>query len=137
MALGRSSNGTALLITALGDVFLEATSGEVQFLDTESGKLETVAKSREKWFLMLTDANNVERWFRPTFVNELKNRGKSLQREEVYSPTHPLVLNGQLTMENYTPSRWDAHLHVMGQIHRQVKDLPPGTPITTIHIDPL
>jgi hypothetical protein len=64
-----------LLITVLGDVFLEAASGEVQFLDTESGKLETVANSRETWFLMLTDANNVERWFQPTFVNELKTRG--------------------------------------------------------------
>jgi hypothetical protein len=126
-----------LLITALGDVFLQAESGEIQFLDTESGKLETVASSREKWFRMLTDADHLETWFRPSFVKELKIRGKPLQREEVYSPTHPPILNGQLTVENYTPSRWDAHLHLMGQIHRQVKDLPPGTPITKIRVDPL
>lgn len=85
---------------------------------------------------MLTDAGHVKMWFRPSFVNELKARGKPLQREEVYSPIIPLVLNGQLTVENYTPSRWDAHLNAMGQIHRQVKDLPPGTPITKIHVDP-
>ncbi len=125
-----------LLITALGDVFLEAESGEVQFLDTQAGKLQTVASSREQWYRMLTSADHVELWFRPAFVHELKSRGKPLQREAVYSPTIPLVLNGKLTVENYTPSRWDAHLHVMGQIHRQVKDLPPGTPITKIHVDP-
>jgi hypothetical protein len=126
-----------LLITALGDVFLEAESGEVQFLDTESGKVETIARSRDEWFVMLTNAKYVEMWFRPSFVNELKTRGKPLKREEVYSPIHPLILNGELTVENFTPSRWDAHLHAMGQIHRQVKDLPSGTPITKIHFNPL
>ncbi len=125
-----------LLITALGDVFVRMPDGSVMFLDTESGKLIDIATTTDEWNERLRHRDNVESWFRPAFVAQLQQRHKPLRPPYVYSPTIPLVLNGKLTPENYTPSRWDAHLHVMGQIHRQVKDLPPGTRITKIHVDP-
>jgi hypothetical protein len=124
-----------LLVTALGDVFVESPSGTIQFLDTESGELTVVANSRVEWQQALNNPANVDHWFRPDFVKQLKLH-TSLTAGQVYSPTQPLILGGQLTVENYTPSIWQAHLHVMGQIHRQVKDLPSGTPITKVHITP-
>jgi hypothetical protein len=50
----------------------------------------------------------------------------------VYSPIVPEVLGGAVTVSNYTPSPWLAHFHVLGQVHRLVKHLPIGTPITRI-----
>ncbi len=125
-----------LLITALGDVFVRTNDGRVMFLDTETGKLENVAGSLDEWDGLLRDGNAIETWFRPTFIAELERRHDSLKAPLVFSPTTPSVLGGELTAENYTPSRWDAHLHIMGQIHRQVRDLPSGTPITKIHVEP-
>lgn len=125
-----------LLMTALGDVFVRSNDGSVLFLDTESGELTSIARNEEEWRKLLQRADLVERWFRPSFVAQLKERHGPLTSPHVYSPTIPLVLDGKLTVENYTPSRWDAHLHVMGQIHRQVKDLPPGTPVTKINVEP-
>jgi hypothetical protein len=124
-----------LLITALGDVFVLTRDSKVYFLDTENGKFDIVADSFGEWQTLLRDPQNIASWFRPQFVQQLKQRYGSLKEPYVFSPTIPLVLSGKLTPDNYTPSRWDAHLHVMGQIHRQVKDLPPGTRITKIHVD--
>jgi hypothetical protein len=125
-----------LLMTALGDVFVRLNDGTIMFLDTESGEFMRVAPTMEEWQNLLRRPEYVERWFRPKFVAKLQEQHQPLQSPYVYSPTIPLILNGERTPQNYTPSRWDAHLHVMGQIHRQVKDLPAGTPITKIHVEP-
>jgi hypothetical protein len=125
-----------LLITALGDVFVRLPDGRIHFLDTESGELVSVANSVAAWQQMLQDPKRVQHWFRPDFVAQLERAHSTLKSPHVYSPTIPLVLGGKLTVTNYTPSRWDAHLHVLGQIHQQVKDLPLGTPITKIHVEP-
>ena len=125
-----------LLVTALGDAFVRSPDGKVYFLDTESGEFTVVATSTAEWERLLDRPEVVEQWFRPGFVDQLKQRYSPLSPPYVFSPTIPLVLSGKLTIENYTPSRWDAHLHVLGQIHRQVKDLAPGTPITEIKVDP-
>jgi hypothetical protein len=36
--------------------------------------------------------------------------------------------------DNFECTSWRVHLMPLGQIHEQVKDLPPGTPITGIDI---
>jgi Domain of unknown function (DUF1851) len=123
-------------MTALGDVFVRLNDGRIMFLDTESGELTFVAQTEEEWRNLLQRPDNVEHWFRPTFVTQLKEYHKPLGPLYVYSPTVPIILSGKLTVDNYTPSRWDVHLHVMGQIHKQVKDLPSGTRITKVHVEP-
>lgn len=113
-----------LLITALGDVFV-LIDGRVLYLDTGSGELIDIARSTAEWERMLRDSTNVVRWFHPDFVTRLQQHHSPLKEPYVYSPAVPPILNGELTAENYTPLRWDAHLHVMGQIHRQVTGSPP------------
>lgn len=131
-----AADAQPLLITALGDVFVRMADGKVLFLDTESGELTPAAASVAEWRELLQRPDNIAQWFRPDFVAELEKQHSPLEAPYVFSPTVPLILGGELTVENYTPSRWDAHLHVLGQIHRQVEDLPDGTPITKIHVDP-
>jgi hypothetical protein len=121
-----------LLLTALGDAFVELPDGSVHFLDTEAGRFERVARTKFEWRLMLDREPYVSHWFRPDFVARLRQKHGPLQAPNVYAPTQPLILNGALTTDNYTPHRWDAHLHTMGRIHKRVKDLPDGTVITKV-----
>jgi hypothetical protein len=124
-----------LLLTILGDLFVTCDNA-VYFLDTESGRFSHVAPNRDVWKQMLNNPSMIDVWFRPAFIDQLNQSGRRLRAGEVYSPTIPTVLGGKLTVENYTPSQWRMHLHVMGHIHRQVRALPVGTKITHLDIPP-
>ena len=117
-----------LLITALGDVFITLDTS-VSFLDTEEGTLEPVARDRQRWKQKLRDPDSVAEWFKPGFVAALKDAGLTLSAGEVYSPLVPPVIGGSYNPNNYITSQWRAHLHFLGQVHDQVKDMPPGTRI--------
>jgi len=129
-------SASPLLITALGDVFMEIVTS-VYFLDTLSGSISRVAESRAKWKEELQNPERINEWFLPEFVEALKEGGQRLKSGEVFSPTIPLVLGGSMSVENFTPSQWRMHLHVLGQIHKQVRRLAPGTRIDNIKIEPL
>jgi hypothetical protein len=125
-----------LLITVLGDVFM-VLDDAVYFLDTLDGTFTQVASSVEQWKCDLENVERVDGWFLPGFVHLLREHGAPLMAGEVYSPTIPPVLGGAMSVDNFTPSTWRMHLHVLGQIHEQVRDLPAGAKIDAIKIDPL
>jgi len=125
-----------LLISALGDLFIEAGTA-VYFLNTLTGTLDRVAETVDAWKEEMHNAQRIGEWFWPGFVEALLKEGQRLQPGDVYSPTIPPVLGGAMSVENFTPSNWRMHLHVLGQIHEQVRDLPPGTRIRKIKVDPL
>jgi hypothetical protein len=124
-----------VLLTALGDLFIQLPDGSIHFLDTSSGTLAPVAPSYQAWKQSL-EAKALSFWFRPAFVAELLEVHGALAAGQVFSPVIPPVLGGEQSVANYTPSHWLAHFHVCGQIHRQVKDLPSGTRITKIKVEP-
>lgn len=64
----------------------------------------------------------------------LRAAGKLLERGQVYGFEIPPVLGGSFDAENLVPSDLVVHFSLAGQIHRQVKDLPPGTPISQIKL---
>jgi Domain of unknown function (DUF1851). len=119
-----------LMITSMGDVFVEIES-EISFVDTTRGTMEAVAVSREEWKRHLQDRAKVAKWFQPGLVKELLEH-RRLRAGEVFSPVVPPILGGKGSVENYTPSQWRMHLHVMGQIHHQVRNLPAGTTVTFV-----
>jgi hypothetical protein len=125
-----------LLLTALGDLFLEI-QGEVFFLNTAAGDMTRVGSSRNEWKQRLQDETCIASWFRPDIVAELREGLGTLKPGEVYSPIVPAVLGGGITKENFTASQWRMHLHFLGQVHEQVHDLPAGTRIDKVTIDPI
>jgi hypothetical protein len=122
-----------ILINAFGDVFVYDVAG-VYLLDTRVGAFTRVARTREEWKDSLTSAKQVAEWFYPEFVQHLMSAGRRLGSGEVYSPTIPEILGGGRTAENYTPSPWRSHLHILGQVHEQVRSLAPGATIESIEI---
>jgi hypothetical protein len=125
-----------LLLTAMGDMFIRRpSSGEISFLDALEGSVESVATSYEDWKERLCDDENLQRWFLPDLVDELRQRGMVLAPGQCYSPIHPPVLGGDLIPDNIEVTSWRVHFYIAGQIHGQTRDLPLGTKIGRILID--
>lgn len=125
----------AMTITALGDVFLEGPGGSVWFLDTYEGTCKPAADSYDEWKDKLQEIDAGRRWLLPDLVGALLSVGKVPTRGECLSPEHPPVLGGEMAPENFQPIDILVHLSIMGQIHKQVKDLPEGTEISGFEID--
>jgi hypothetical protein len=47
----------------------------------------------------------------------------------------PPVLGAPIAIENLELMDFEVYLSIQGQLHRQVKDLPPGTKISGITVD--
>ena len=122
-----------LVVSAFGDLFAITTSGAVSFLDTAEGKYSAVARSVVDWEEKCREPGLFDHWFMPAFLAQLHKAGSFLSEGECYDATHPIILGGAYSVENWSPTNWRAHFHSLGQIHEQVKDLPNGTPITKIH----
>ncbi len=129
------SSAEPLLLTALGDLFVFLDTS-ISFLDTERGTLGRVASDQGEWKQQMQDPARLAEWFRPAFIASLRRAGLSLAPGEVFSPLIPVVVGGRRTPDNYTTSQWRSHLHLLGQIHDQVRLLPPGTTIERLVIEP-
>lgn len=124
-----------LLVSALGDMFLADAKGRVHWLDAGAGQLEQIAESPEEFKRLMQQRENAERWFVPELVGDLLASGKLLAPGECYSWKKPPGLGGEMEPDNFEPTDLSVHFSILGQIHRQVKDLPPGTKISKINID--
>jgi hypothetical protein len=114
-----------MLPTACGDVFLRCPDGSIAFLDTYAGSCSTVAPSYEQWKEMLNDPEQIETWFRGGLVEDLMQAGLDREPGQCFSPLVPQIVNGSWEPSNFHACDLLIHLSMLGQIHRQVKDLPP------------
>ena len=124
-----------VLLTAMGDAFAQATSGSVYFIDTVEGSVSLVADNGEEFETLLTDTQFVTRYLFPSRIVQLREAGKTLSQQQVYSHTKPLVLGGDDNAENIEATDVSVHVSIHGQIHRQVKDLPEGASVDNIVIE--
>jgi hypothetical protein len=92
-------------------------------------KLERYRVLAEYW-------RRVSDWFLIDLIAELKADGKKLETGQVYSYKKPIVLGGDYSPDNFEPTDIEVHFSFAGQIHRQVKDLPPGTKINSVKFAP-
>ena len=79
---------------------------------------------------MLNDPNHLEAWFRGGLIEDLLEAGLSREPGECFSPLVPQIINGSWEPSNFHACDLYIHLSMLGQIHHQVKDLPPGTKIS-------
>jgi hypothetical protein len=119
-----------MLPTACGDLFLRCFDGSIAFLDTYVGSCGTVAPGYAQWKGMLDDPERFENWFRADLIGELLEAGLVREPGQCFSPLVPQVVSGSWAPSNFHACDLLLHLSVLGQIHRQVKDLPAGTKIS-------
>jgi hypothetical protein len=124
-----------VVITALGDMFLRAEDGRIFWLSSGWGEFTEVAASGEEFKQLMTQRDNANQWFIPQLVGDILTAGRKLEPGECFGYVTPPVLGGEIEPDNFEPTDLQVHFGILGQIHRQVQDLPPGTPIGDIQIE--
>lgn len=125
---------TVFRATAMGDLILRDPSGSFHFLDVVDGKLSKMAESEEALWELLAQSDARKQYLFTFVIRGLNSAGKTLSPGECYSPDHPLILGGELDDDNLQPCDICVHASIQGQIHEQIKDLPPGTKISDIQL---
>ncbi|MFB7722940.1 MULTISPECIES: T6SS immunity protein Tdi1 domain-containing protein [unclassified Nocardia] len=119
---------TPLFTSIFGDVFFGADDG-VWWLDTVEGELTREWDSLDELEAELNTGAGQEKYLIAELALELEGRGLVPGEHEVYDFSHPLVLGGELEAENVDVTDMVVSLHILGQIHDQVRRIPPGASV--------
>ncbi len=132
--IGRSRR--PILVSAIGDAFVQDTrDGTVHQLDTAFAELEQVAASEDELRALLDDREFVIERLAAQLFGDLRGAGLELGPGQVYSWKTPPALGGKVALDNAEVADLEVHFSVTGQLHRQIAELPEGTPIESIRID--
>jgi hypothetical protein len=133
--IGELAGMTPALTNAFGDVFLQGPDGSFSFLDTLGGRLERVWPDAASLQSAINSREAQDEYLMVGLASAAGDAGLSPEPEQVLSFKVPPVLGGQLAVENLELADFVVAVNTAGQIHQQVKSLPPGTPVTGITID--
>jgi hypothetical protein len=117
----------ALLVSTIGDMFLTDNNKKVYWLDIGSGEFKLVADSIVDFEEKLKDIEQVNEWFMIDLATELRHSEKKLKDGQVYSYYKLPIIGGDYAVDNFAPLSIEEHFGYLGDIHRQIKDLPDGT----------
>ena len=101
-------------------------------LDLGGGSLKKVASDRDDFIKKIDEGDNANEWLMIPLVDKCVASGRVLSAGKCYSYIIPPILGGDYTIENTEVSDIAVHYSLLGQIQRQVKDLPDGTKITRV-----
>jgi hypothetical protein len=117
--------------SAFGDLFLRDGDG-CWFLDLLGGTLTRDWASAEELQAALNTPEGQSRYLMAELVGVASEQGLEPGPTEILSFRVPPMLGGELSLENLEVADFAVTADVFGQIHEQLRDLPPGTPITGI-----
>ncbi|MFV8364738.1 T6SS immunity protein Tdi1 domain-containing protein [Flavobacterium sp. ZT3P35] len=118
-----------ILMSSIGDLFLEDKNGICYWLNVGEGIIEKVAENESEFKAKLNDDETVDEWFLIELVSELKRNGLLLTEKKLYGYKTLPILGGEYKPENFELTDIEVHFELSGQIHKQVKDLPDGTKV--------
>lgn len=123
-----------ILASLFGDVILQDQSG-YWFLDTVEGTLSRPWQSRDAVQSTLDSNEGQDQYLLGGLAFAAHASGLVLADYEVYSFKVPPVLGGQFDVDNIEVTDFVVGVNLAGQLHEQVKDLPPGTKISGFTAD--
>jgi hypothetical protein len=124
---------TPRFTSPFGDVFFQAEDG-IWFLDTLEGSLLRPWGSTSALKADLNTASGQDRYLLAGLAASAEHQGLTPAPGQVYGFNIPPVLGGKLDLANIEVIDFVVGLHIAGQIHDQVRTLPPGTPISGVTI---
>jgi hypothetical protein len=120
-----------ILVTASGDAFLQdANDGTVHVLDTVAGEVSPVAGGVDELRALLGDRGFVSSYLAVDMISDLKRAGRVLGPRQVYGWKVPPALGGEVGPGNVEPTDMEVHFSLTGQIHEQIRQQQPGTPVS-------
>jgi hypothetical protein len=124
---------TPRFASLFGDLFLESPEGW-WYLDTIEGDLKQAWQTGEELQAALNTPEGQDQYLLLPLAEAAERRGIRLAENEVYAFTPPLVLGGEPDAANASALDFVVAVDLAGQIHEQVRNLPPGTPISGLTI---
>ena len=120
-----------IVCSIVAGVFLEKPNGEVHWLDTGTGLVDQVARTRVQFEEMIRSSPDlVDEWFLPTLVERLHAAGKRPAVGECYGFTIlPIFAEGKYDTDNMFVVPVREQLVGMADVHRQLNDLPEGASV--------
>lgn len=104
--------------------------------DISTGELDAITTAGE-FITLISSDRKAEDFFNPdqfkTFCRN--NRLLGLNFDDCASYKQPPFLGGDPSVNNMELTDVSVHWALFGQMYQQVKDLPPGTPISEINAD--
>jgi hypothetical protein len=104
-------------------------------LDMLEGRLREVAHSRDEFQRLINTREKQEEWFLSELILTLHERGVVPAAGQCYAFEVPPVLGGKMGADNVEVLDIYVWVSICGQIHRQVRALPPGTKISEFKTD--
>lgn len=126
---------TPVFTSAFGDVFLRSDDG-YWFLDRLAGTLTRPWDTARQLQDALDTPEGQSQYLSSGLVWAAHERGVVPSETQVYDFAIPPILGGQQDVANVELSDFTVALGLSGQIHDQIRDVPPGTPITLRVEDP-
>jgi hypothetical protein len=120
-----------VLASLFGDVIFRAEDG-FWWLDAMEGSLTRSWEDADAVQAELNTVDGQERYLLASLALAAAQRGLSPGAGQVYDFTRPPVLGGEVSADNLGVIDFVVGLNIAGQIHEQVRDLPPGSSISTI-----
>jgi hypothetical protein len=119
-----------LMISKFGDMFFQRQNGCIYFLDTLEGTVSDICDSEDEFEVYINQVENIEKYLLSDFVYELVNSNQIPNESECYSFLVPPVLGGKIGIDNISIMNLAVSMSLLGQLHRQVKNMPEGYKIT-------
>jgi len=123
-------------VSRFGDPFIVLDDGSVALLDVGRGAFERLAASREEFIARIEDVANADSWLLLPLVERCVAAGIVLGPDQCYGYKVPPMLGGEYAASNIEPTTLETHYALLGQVWDQVKDLPPGTKVAGIQVEP-
>lgn len=125
-----------LLMTAFGDWFLADDKGAVFLLDLLDGGLTQIAGSAIEFQRLLETEEKQDDWLLPGFIEAMIVAGRPRPRGKCYAyQVHPAI-GGQLASSNLILLDIGVWQLICGQIHQQLRLLPPGSTVKQMECGP-
>ncbi len=117
-----------------GDVFFRAPDG-FWWLDTVEAKISRLCTTAEELKAVLNSADGQDRYLLAGLAMGAERQGLIPAAAQVYGFKIAPVLGGQIDLSNVEVIDFVVSINILGQLHRQVRDLPTGTRISGLTVD--
>jgi Domain of unknown function (DUF1851) len=125
---------SALFTSPFGDVFFASEDG-YWYLDTQEGSLTRPWRTAAELESELASPQGQGRYLLANLALAAEDRGLTLNPAEVYAFVVPPILGGHMAVDRIQVMDFVVSLEILGQIHDQVRGLPPGTRISGVVVD--
>ena len=128
-------NGKApVFASPFGDVCLRDDAG-FWWLDVLEGSLDLVWRTADQLRAELNTGEGQDRYLLAGLAWAAEQQGLTPTQDQVYGFKHPPVLGGAIDLQNVETTSFVVSVTIAGQLHRQVRDMTPGTPITGFRLE--